>query len=218
MSNEFRTLQGTCSSLVPQGPGYENITLANQVCTVVGSVPGEPFVQGSQFILASYGYSYSRTWVVSLRLFSVSAYLTNIYQNFGIVCAFMGGFLVIQLFAAQINTKSTGTASIVQFKRGSKTAPNATRAEVADEEKGELSATLSPTDSTKVEVDTATNEVFDLSGDIFSWQDLTYTVMLANGKPRRLLDNVCGFVAPGKLTALMGESGAGKVSLPLPLP
>ena len=29
----------------------------------------------------------------------------------------------------------------------------------------------------------------------------------------RLLDEVSGFVAPGKLTALMGESGAGKVGL-----
>ena len=29
---------------------------------------------------------------------------------------------------------------------------------------------------------------------------------------RKLLDNISGFVAPGKLTALMGESGAGKVS------
>lgn len=34
---------------------------------------------------------------------------------------------------------------------------------------------------------------------------------LADGTQRRLLDDVSGFVAPGKLTALMGESGAGKV-------
>ncbi len=46
--------------------------------------------------------------------------------------------------------------------------------------------------------------------DVFSWQHLTYTVPVADGK-RRLLNGVSGFVAPGKLTALMGESGAGKV-------
>ncbi|KAG2063871.1 ABC-2 type transporter, partial [Suillus decipiens] len=32
MMNEFHTLSGTCSTLVPQGPGYENVLLANQVC------------------------------------------------------------------------------------------------------------------------------------------------------------------------------------------
>lgn len=47
--------------------------------------------------------------------------------------------------------------------------------------------------------------------DVFSWQHLEYTVPLADGTQRRLLDDVSGFVAPGKLTALMGESGAGKV-------
>src|SRR5258708_23820963 len=31
-------------------------------------------------------------------------------------------------------------------------------------------------------------------------------------RSRRLLEDVSGYVAPGKLTALMGESGAGKVS------
>jgi len=48
--------------------------------------------------------------------------------------------------------------------------------------------------------------------DVFSWQHLQYTVPISKGEHRRLLDDVSGFVAPGKLTALMGESGAGKVS------
>jgi ATP-binding cassette subfamily G (WHITE) protein 2 (SNQ2) len=48
--------------------------------------------------------------------------------------------------------------------------------------------------------------------DVFSWQNVEYTVTLPSGEQRRLLDGVSGFVVPGKLTALMGESGAGKVS------
>jgi len=48
--------------------------------------------------------------------------------------------------------------------------------------------------------------------DIFSWQHVQYTVPLG-GDHRRLLDDVSGYVAPGKLTALMGESGAGKTTL-----
>jgi ATP-binding cassette, subfamily G (WHITE), member 2, SNQ2 len=47
--------------------------------------------------------------------------------------------------------------------------------------------------------------------DVFTWRHLQYDVTLKKGETRRLLDDISGFVAPGKLTALMGESGAGKV-------
>ena len=53
--------------------------------------------------------------------------------------------------------------------------------------------------------------------DVFSWQHLEYTVPMPDGSHRRLLDDVSGYVAPGRLTALMGESGAGKVSYFIPL-
>jgi ATP-binding cassette subfamily G (WHITE) protein 2 (SNQ2) len=46
----------------------------------------------------------------------------------------------------------------------------------------------------------------------FSWKHVNYTVPTPDG-PRKLLDDVSGYVAPGKLTALMGESGAGKTTL-----
>jgi ATP-binding cassette subfamily G (WHITE) protein 2 (SNQ2) len=46
----------------------------------------------------------------------------------------------------------------------------------------------------------------------FSWQNLNYVISVGGGKRQKLLDDVSGFVSPGKLTALMGESGAGKVS------
>jgi hypothetical protein len=38
--------------------------------------------------------------------------------------------------------------------------------------------------------------------DIFSWQNLNYVVPVKDGE-RKLLDNVSGYVVPGKLTALM---------------
>jgi ATP-binding cassette subfamily G (WHITE) protein 2 (SNQ2) len=45
VSNEFHTLNGTCSNLVPSGNGYESVTLANQVCSTVGAIAGEPDVR-----------------------------------------------------------------------------------------------------------------------------------------------------------------------------
>lgn len=65
MTNEFHTLNGTCSSLVPQGTGYENIGLENQVCTTVGSQTGQAFVHGDNFVRLSFGFSYDNLWRVS---------------------------------------------------------------------------------------------------------------------------------------------------------
>jgi ATP-binding cassette, subfamily G (WHITE), member 2, SNQ2 len=50
-----------------------------------------------------------------------------------------------------------------------------------------------------------------MMADVFTWRHLEYDVVVGKGETRRLLDDVSGYVAPGKLTALMGESGAGKV-------
>ena len=47
--------------------------------------------------------------------------------------------------------------------------------------------------------------------DTFSWQHLNYTVPIGHRETRQLLNDISGYVAPGKLTALVGESGAGKV-------
>ena len=64
MTNEFRTLDLECSNLVPLGPGYENVTLENQVCAVVGAIPGQPAVNGLRHLKLSYNYDWSHMWRV----------------------------------------------------------------------------------------------------------------------------------------------------------
>jgi ABC-type lipopolysaccharide export system ATPase subunit len=47
-----------------------------------------------------------------------------------------------------------------------------------------------------------------------SWENLSYSVKVKNGKhveDRVLLSGITGYVRPGMLMALMGPSGAGKV-------
>lgn len=65
LSNEFHTLDAPCAALVPQGPGYENVSLVNQVCTTVGSISGQVNVDGNRFLNLLYEYSYSNLWRVS---------------------------------------------------------------------------------------------------------------------------------------------------------
>lgn len=65
MVNEFHTVHADCSVLVPQGPGYENISLQNQACTTVGSVAGSLTVSGPDYVRLSFGYTYNHLWRVS---------------------------------------------------------------------------------------------------------------------------------------------------------
>ena len=66
MVNEFHTINAECSFLVPEGPGYENVPLANKVCTTVGSVTGQSTVNGPRYLSLSFNYSYSHLWRVSM--------------------------------------------------------------------------------------------------------------------------------------------------------
>ena len=46
--------------------------------------------------------------------------------------------------------------------------------------------------------------------DIFSWKNIQCEVLISARGIRKLLDNVSGYVAPGMLTALMGEAVKGQ--------
>ncbi|PPR00332.1 hypothetical protein CVT24_004615 [Panaeolus cyanescens] len=187
MGNEFHTLEASCSNLVPRGPGYENITLANQVCATVGAVSGQSFVDGNRFIDLSYNFKYSHIWM-----------------NLGIIIAFGIGFTIALLTFTEYNTTLSTDTSVTLFKRGSKS--DITH-ESADEEKGATNLGRAPTSPTREKAPTPKMR------DIFSWTHINYTVPIPGHEDRKLLDDVSGFVAPGKLTALMGESGAGKTTL-----
>ncbi|KAF8957821.1 pleiotropic drug resistance ABC transporter [Flammula alnicola] len=192
LTNEFRTLQGTCSNLVPQGPGYENVTLANQVCTTVGSVPGQPFVDGSRFVKLSFGFDWSNTWM-----------------NFGIVVVFGVAFITALLVFTEMNTSMSADTQITLFKRGPQ--PRTSKSAANDEENDVGNEKVLEEKSSKL-ADASISSVPRMT-DIFSWQNVNYTVPIPGKEDRQLLSDVSGYVAPGKLTALMGESGAGKTTL-----
>ncbi|KAG6850300.1 hypothetical protein H0H93_015242 [Arthromyces matolae] len=190
LTNEFRTLNGKCSVIVPSGPGYEYVSLSNQACTTVGSVPGTAFVDGARYTLLSFSFSWSNTW-----------------QNFGITVAWGLGFLILLLLFSEYKLSLADESSVILFKQGSKAARNLDD----DEERPHIETPIAiSTDSPSAAEDFATTPTMT---DVFSWQNINYTVPISGGEQRRLLSNVTGFVAPGKLTALMGESGAGKTTL-----
>lgn len=145
-------------------------------------------------------------------------------QNFGIVIAFGAGFLALYLLFTEINTGASAESSVMLFKRGAKVAAVAEAEDSsssnsnADEEKEKAhressasagAGTVHGGDGDREEEKEALAATPAMT-DVFSWHHLNYVVPVHGGR-RQLLDDVSGYVAPGKLTALMGESGAGKV-------
>lgn len=202
LTNEFHTLQGSCSTLIPSGVGYEGISIQNQACPVVGATPGQPYVDGNRYVDLSYEYSYSHTW-----------------RNFGILVGFFSFFLFTYLSFTEITSGAAEFRSVVTFKRGSKNAPKfATSPRDVESNHGGGSsnnATATQTGETEEEHVQQAEDPLEKTlrtTDIMSWVHLTYHVSVGGGETKRLLNDISGWVVPGKLTALMGESGAGKVS------
>ncbi|KAG7087521.1 hypothetical protein E1B28_013480 [Marasmius oreades] len=200
MSNEFHTINATCSNLVPSGPGYSdnlNVSLANQACATLGKVPGQSTVDGNAYIDLSYQYKYVNAW-----------------RNLGIVFAYGVLFLLLLLVFTEINTWIATQREVTYFTRTSSGVSPLLDNGAGDEEASvaEKDSSAAPGPTTKPSSTTGPNTQTQ-PRKIFTWHHLTYDVPIAGGDTRRLLDNVSGFVAPGKLTALMGASGAGKTTL-----
>lgn len=154
-------------------------------------------------------------------------------QNFGIICAFGVAFISAYWTLTEFNTRTSGERTVTWFKRGARvaalhepaagdeesaSAPSTAAAYPSDRKREssimtEKRAEGADADAEKTQMRAEPAHAAPAMTDVFSWQHLEYTVTMPDGSERRLLDDVSGFVAPGKLTALMGESGAGKVRL-----
>ena len=140
-------------------------------------------------------------------------------KNFGILVGFAGGFIIALLVFTEFNSSLAHETFIVRFKRGSQPASVSPYNRGKDKESNRNYGKMVYFPQEEREENPTTNSERERSAlpdkmtDIFSWQHINYTVPIEQGNNRQLLSGVSGFVAPGKLTALMGESGAGKTML-----
>ncbi|KAL4897790.1 ABC-2 type transporter-domain-containing protein [Aspergillus ambiguus] len=188
VANEFHGRDFDCSQVIPAYPNMQGDTF---VCSSKGAVAGQDKVSGDAYIWDSYEYTYDHVW-----------------RNFGILIAFLVGFLAIYFVATELNSSTTSTAEVLVFRRGHE--PQALKNGGADDE--ETSSADAPVPASSDEKAQSELPLLPPQRDIFTWRDVSYDIEI-KGEPRRLLDHVSGWVKPGTLTALMGVSGAGKTTL-----
>ncbi|KAK9470227.1 ABC-2 type transporter-domain-containing protein [Dipodascopsis tothii] len=187
MINEFRHREYLCTSLIPSGPGYEDVGLADKICSVAGAVRGSAYVNGGDYIAESFNYQIAHLW-----------------RNLGILIAFIIFFCWVYLVGVEYIQAARSKGEVLLFP---KSHLKAQRHMVTDVESGageKIGHAGAARDDGTINLQKQT--------DIFFWKDVCYDIKIKN-EPRRLLNVVDGFVKPGTLTALMGSSGAGKTTL-----
>jgi ATP-binding cassette subfamily G (WHITE) protein 2 (PDR) len=197
--NELHGQRFECSQLVPAGPGYTQ-NGDNFICAVAGAVAGQTTVSGDDYLMSQFEYSYSHIW-----------------RNLGFMFAFMIFFLFVYLFATEFNSATDSSAEVLVFRRGHVPTQlvEAEKAIKNDEEAPPSSAggeSAGKNDAQQQKEQDEQVRALAPQTDVFTWKDICYDIKI-KGEPRRLLDNVSGWVKPGTLTALMGVSGAGKTTL-----
>ncbi|KAL4786468.1 ABC-2 type transporter-domain-containing protein [Aspergillus varians] len=188
MVNEFDGRRFDCAGIIPSGGEYEGISMRNRICSTVGAESGSAIVDGGQFVELSYNYTKAHLW-----------------RNMGILIGFLIFFAFTYLVGTEYISEQKSKGEVLLFRRGHQ--PSTTIGE-ADPENPSQPANAPKTEefppqvSARIQKQTA----------IFHWEDVCYDIKI-KGQPRRILDNIDGWVKPGTCTALMGVSGAGKTTL-----
>lgn len=201
-SKQFHNRQFPCSTLVPTGTGYTNLTNGESVCATAGAVPGEPYVDGDAYLLSTYGYYSSHLWRQVPSLIECVKYLSDPTRNLGILVAFMVLFLLIHILAAEFVSAQPPKGDVLLFRRtrGSK------NVSATDVEKAPPNMeSVTPRDFPNGRIMESSSNLplgIEKQNSILTWNGLKYDIAI-DGKVRTLLDEVDGWVKPGTLTALM---------------
>ncbi|KAI1373115.1 ABC-2 type transporter-domain-containing protein [Hypoxylon crocopeplum] len=198
MVNEFHNREFFCDGFVPDSrfPGYGegDIGAANHACSTPGSVAGSLYVNGDAYINTAFRY-----------------YNANRWRNLGILIGFMIFFLMTYMVAAELVSEKKSKGEVLVFRRGHRPAQ-------FKEKKGDVEDSEGPrvgpmvTNASRANGNGKEVGLLQEQTSVFHWNDVCYDIKI-KGEPRRILDNVDGWVKPGTLTALMGVSGAGKTTL-----
>jgi ATP-binding cassette, subfamily G (WHITE), member 2, PDR len=158
-----------------------------KVCPVVGAKPGNPYVQGSSYLVLKYGYEPSHLW-----------------RNFGIIIAIMIIFCIIHLLAAEYVPAERSKGEFLLFQRRHIMKQPQRLHELEKDVASPLFAQdlMRPTDRDAFVQSPKAIKTIVQQSSIFHWQNLSYEIK-ASSETKKVLKSIDGWVKPGTFTALM---------------
>ncbi|MBE3046545.1 hypothetical protein IMZ48_29255 [Candidatus Bathyarchaeota archaeon] len=102
MANEFSGLQLQCQppQMVPFGPSYTDLDMANQGCTVLGAGPSG-MIDGEVYAHAQYGYSTGHIW-----------------RGFGVLMGLWVFFTAATSLAFELRNSNSGSSTLLYRRPG----------------------------------------------------------------------------------------------------
>lgn len=195
MINEFRNRRFKCSELVPSGPSYPEDDLDGKICSSIGSIAGQSWVDGNEYLQLKYGYSLDHLW-----------------RNLGILFGLMVGFCAVYLVATEYIQAQRSKGDIPLFRRKDVIShPRQLDEEIVESNSLHIRE-KSPSGACSPEID-VTPQGLGRQSSVFLWKNVGYDIKVDKKQETRILEGVDGWVTRGTLTALMGSTGAGKTTL-----
>lgn len=178
--NEFHGRDFECASLVPSGPGYDDVPSRQRVCSTVGSTPGSSVVSGTAYIQSTYDYHFSNRW-----------------RNLGIIIAFAVVLGICHLVTSEIVASERSKGEVLVYRRA-----KMRKAKVKEAQPDEERTTADIVQTEKYGDMFDSDVKVEKQTSVFHWKDISYEITIKKQK-KLILDRVDGWVKPGSLTALM---------------
>lgn len=156
MINEYRHRSFECSTFVPSGAGYENISATQKICSAVGSKAGLSVVSGTDYIQDSFEYEISHIW-----------------RNFGIMIGFLVFFTFTYMYTAETIKAQQSKGEILIFQKGHKSLKNK-----GDEEQSYDGANGDDSSGESIKL--------QKQQGIFQWKDVCYDIKIKGEPRRLL--------------------------------
>ena len=180
---------------MPSGKAYNNVDALQRICSATGSLAGESYLDGDRYLEVSFSYKASHLW-----------------RNLGIIYALTIAGLAVYIGAAEFISAAKSKGEVLLFPRGQvPSIKNSHDEEAVADTRVDATTTAAEKVTSRAVAGDAPPSIQKQTA-IFHWDSVNYDIKI-KGEPRRLLDQVDGWVKPGTLTALMGVSGAGKTTL-----
>ncbi|TKA48982.1 hypothetical protein B0A54_01058 [Friedmanniomyces endolithicus] len=146
MINEFHNRDYSCSAFVP---AYGDLTLQQQVCSAIGSQPGQNYVNGDAYINSGFQYYNAHKW-----------------RNVGIIIGFTIFLMFLYLAATELISSKKSKGEVLVFRRGH--TPASLKEKSRDVETADAGANGAPLEKKESYVEAS--NIIQRQTAIFSWK------------------------------------------------